>query len=70
MYKNVENLNRSDQFRKLSADMKIILKEALKSIWWPYGLDLFGLGQCQVAGFCENGNEIPCSVNMENFLTR
>jgi hypothetical protein len=35
---------------------------------WGYGLDWAGLGQRQVAGTCECGNELSGSIKRGEFL--
>ena len=44
------------------------IKMDLTEVGWGHGLDRFGSGQGQVAGYCECGNEPSGSIKCGEFL--
>ena len=44
------------------------IKMDLQDLEWGHGLDCFGSGWGQVAGFCECGNEPSCSIKCGEFF--
>jgi hypothetical protein len=52
----------------LGIDMRIILNGSLRSGMGSCGLDCSGLGEGQMAGICECGNEPSVSIKCRKFL--
>ena len=64
------NSRAQDHLEALGVDWKKkkILKRVFKGSLWIRGLDLYGSGQGHVAGSCEYGDELPCSIKFKEFV--
>ena len=63
-----ENLREGEHLEDPDVDGRIILKLTIEKWGWGYGLDRSDLGEGQVAGLCEYGNELPGSIKRGEFL--